>query len=226
MKPPLLIKHPGAVPLPDPLHWIVAGNGVFQVRRGRGYRAVTRVDAIPGLEPEQVRLEYDFPRLPAELLDPVLAFFSDVWRLHRGEAIALLFYDGSEQFRALVPPQRISGWERTDSGWVAMHGVRYEIPPRPEGFVRFGSIHSHGDLPAYASHIDEHDERDQGDGLHVVFGNVERQTPSRSAAFVAGGVRFPLLPEGVLEPMRCRGCATPAEWLAQITSCSEKRSSR
>jgi hypothetical protein len=216
VKPPLQIKYPDTAPLAGPLHYVVAGNGVFQVRRGRGYRAVTRVASVPGLLPEQERLEYDFPRLPALLLDPVLAFFSEVWRVHRGEAIALLFWDGRSQFRAIVPRQRISGWEQSGGRWVALHGVRYAIPERPEGFVRFGSIHSHGDLPAYASQVDEQDERAQGDGLHVVLGDVDRPVPSRSAAFVAGGVRFPLPPEDVLEPIRTRDCPAPAEWMAQI----------
>ena len=41
---------------------------------------------------------------------------------------------------------------------------------------------------------------------HVVYGDLCRSEPSRSAAFVASGVRFPLDPDDVLEP-----CAVPDE---------------
>jgi hypothetical protein len=219
-----VIKYPGSEPLADPLHYVVAENGLFQVRRGRGYRAVLRVDSIPGLHSEQERLEFDFPRLPSLLLEQVLSFFTEVWRVHRTEAIALLYYDGGSEFRALVPRQRCHGWEESGAASYALHGVRYEVPPRPEGFVRFGSIHSHGDLPAYASQVDEDDERLQGDGLHVVFGDVDRPLPSQSAAFSVGGARFALHPDEVLEPIRSRAGVHPGEWLDQVLTRTSRES--
>jgi len=222
MKLPLSIRYPGSEPLDSPLHYVVAGNGLFQVRRGTGYRAVLRVASIPGLESEQERLEFDFPRLPSALVEQVLGFFREVWRLHRSEAIALLFYDGASQFRAVVPRQRCWGWENSGGLQRAFHGVHYEIPPRPEGYVRFGSVHSHGDLPAYASEVDEDDERLQGDGLHVVLGDVDRPSCSRSAAFVVGGARFALHSDDVLEPIRARAETHPPQWLAQIETRSGK----
>ena len=59
------------------------------------------------------------------------------------------------------------------------------------------------------------DERHM-DGLHVVYGHVDRAEPSRSAAFVVNGTRFPLVPEQVLEPCAVPGTAAPEEWLARV----------
>jgi hypothetical protein len=217
MSLPVVVKRPGVGEPASPLYYMVAANGIFQVRRTRAYRAVTRVFTIPGLLHASEQLECHFPRLPGELIEPVVAFFREVWRVHRAEAMVLLFYDGARgRFRVDAPAQSVTGWVRETGRLRPAHGVRYAELAPPAGFVVFGSIHSHGDLPAFASQADCEDELVRGDGLHVVYGGLEAARPSSSAAFVANGVRFELAPDAVLEPLRASGGAAPAEWLARV----------
>ena len=213
---PILLKRDEGVASDESLYYLVAANGLFQVRRTETYVAVTEAQGdVPGLLPEYARLRLDVPRLPVDLLRPVLAFFRAVYEEHGGEAIVILFYSPqAREFRVVAPDQRIPGYER-GGRWHSVLQLDYGDAERPDGYLRFGSIHSHADTAAYASAADCADERHM-DGLHVVYGNVDRADPTRSAAFVVNGTRFPLLPDEVLEP--CPVPAGPAreEWMARV----------
>ncbi|MGH7819470.1 MAG: hypothetical protein ACREQ9_06845 [Candidatus Binatia bacterium] len=205
---PLVVKRPGAIAPVAAIYYEVAANGVFQIRESEIYRAVTREEGrIPGLLPATEELELKLPRLPASLVEEVLGFFHAIYRRYRGEAIVILFYEPkTREFRVAVPRQSLPGRRTADGRWRARYAVRYCAVPRPPGFLRLGSIHSHADLPASASEIDCEDEEWE-DGLHVVVGDFDRADVSLSAAFVANRVRFRLRPEDVLEP-----CEVPQRW--------------
>lgn len=217
MRIPVVLRSRERYRAPARLFYEVAGNGIFQVRETDGYRSVTRIfGGVPGLLPARECVELRCPRLPARLLAPVLAFFREVHARWGGEAIVLLFYDGrSGEFRIGVPPQTV--WLRRDAngGLRAAYHLDYRAAERPEGFVRFGSIHSHSALPAVASQID-HDEERFEEGLHVIYGSFSSARLTRSACFVAGGVRFPLPPENVLEECEVPLDPAPSEWLARL----------
>jgi hypothetical protein len=217
VKFPIVLKTEAAVPPPGQLYYEVAENGVFQVRETPLYRAVIRVhDGIPGLLPGAEELLIKFPRVPASVLGEVLAFFDEVYRRWEGEAVVILFYCARRrEYRAVAPPQTIPGRWRHDGRWRADLAVRYEHVARPGEFVRFGTIHSHADLAAYSSGLDCDDERYE-DGLHVVFGDFHRQPLSVAAAFVAGGVRFRVAPDDVLEDWRIPPRAARPDWMAQM----------
>jgi proteasome lid subunit RPN8/RPN11 len=218
---PILLKTPAGREQPEPLpslYYEVAANGVFQVREAKTHRAVTRATAaVPGLLAERESVDLYFPRLPAALIENVLAFFDTVHRQWHGEAIVILFYHPErERFEVGVPPQTIGfyrdayGRSRTD------HHLDYGNVERPSGAIRLGTIHSHGNLPAYASETDCEDEQ-YGDGLHIVFGSLDREPISRSATFVANGRRFPLDPDEVLERADIPAWAASASWLERVS---------
>jgi hypothetical protein len=215
---PIVLKTTNAAaPPPGQLYYEVAENGVFQVRDTPLYRAVTRVyGPVPGLLPGAEDLHIKFPRLPCALTGEVLAFFDEVYRCWEGEAIVILFYraDGRE-FRVVAPRQTIAGRRWYDGRWRADYAVRYDSAPRPEGFVRFGTIHSHADLHAYSSGPDCEDERYE-DGLHIVFGDFHRRPVSVAAAFVANGVRFSIAPDDVLEDWKVPEHPVAPAWMAQV----------
>ena len=71
-------------------------------------------------------------------------------------------------------------------------------------------------MGAYASATDCADERFE-DGLHVVYGTLEAETPSRSVSFVANGARFGIDPERLLEPASGRAHPAPQDWMAQVS---------
>lgn len=198
-------------------YYEVAENGVFQVRDTPIYRAVTRVQGlVPGLLPETEHLCLRIPRLPRRTVQDVLAFFAEVYRCHRAEAVVIVFLRAqTREFRIRVPPQTIPMRRRFDGTWRVDHAVVYGAAPRPEGFVRLGTIHSHADLPAYASHADCADEQYE-DGLHIVFGDFYRAAISAAASFVANGVRFRLSPSDVLEPCGVPSRPARPDWLARV----------
>jgi hypothetical protein len=199
------------------IHYVVASNGIFQVRELPTHRSVTRVsNAIPGLPEQTESIELHTPRLPRRLLEDTLAFFNEVYERYGGEAIVVPFYDPrARTFQMGVPPQRISAYvDYYGKRWAGSH-LDYEGVELPKGHVRFGTIHSHGDLLAYASHTDCQDERFE-DGLHVVFGSFKSAELSCSASFVAGGTRFVLEPQEVLEPCGVPDRGPPEGWMDQV----------
>ena len=218
MRFPILLKDgQAAKPEDDSLYYVVASNGIFQVRNTPGYRAVTRACGdTPGLESEHERLDLLCPPLPHDLIDDVLAFFCDVYRRYGGEAIVILFYrPETREFRARAPEQTISRYRGWDGSWRVVQRLDYEHVDRPAGFLRFGSIHSHGAGPAYASHTDCADEQFE-DGLHVVVGDLDRGRQSRSAAFVANGVRFDLHPDQVFAARPLPDASARDAWMERV----------
>lgn len=220
---PVVVKTKPECDPPGRLYYEVASNGVFQVKETDLYRSVTRAEEIPGLCPQVERLEIRFPRLPAQILEDVQAFFCDVYDRYRAEAIVVLFYrSDTQQFRVEVPPQTIPGYRDWSGQWRSYLRLDYGSVARPAGFVRFGTIHSHAELTAYASATDCHDERFE-DGLHVVYGHCHSSGLSRSASFVANGTRFELEPDDVLQPCRAPERIARPDWLARVSTTEDPK---
>jgi hypothetical protein len=220
---PIVFKRPGDKEPEASIYYEVAANGVFQIRDTGTYRAVTRAqEEIPGLLTEKECVELRFPRLPAAVLEEAVAFFREVYRRYGGESIVILFYrPNTEEFRVDAPRQTIPGYRDWRGQWRASLRLDYDEAPRPPGFLRFGTIHSHADMAAYSSFTDCHDEQ-YHDGLHVVYGHVHTAYPSRSACFVAGGTRFPLQAEDVLEPFVALNRPARPEWVGRVKRGEEK----
>ena len=127
-----------------------------------------------------------------------------------------IFYHVSGEFRVGVPPQTVGGYTDATGVFRSHHQLRYGRVATPQGFERLGTIHSHADLPAYASAVDCMDEQYQ-DGLHAVFGELHKEVPSRWASFVANTVRFRIPPDEAMEPARMPERVAPAEWMARVS---------
>ncbi len=221
---PVVLKTPAHVEPPATIYFLVAANGVFQVTQTPAYRAVTRVvEPIPGLAAEDEHLGLRIPPLPRAQVEEVVAFFAEAYARYLAEAVVLIFYRAETRaFRLVPPPQVLTG--RTRHGrFEADLAVTYGTVPCPDGFVRFGTIHSHAELAAYASHTDCADER-YGDGLHVVLGSFHQPAPTVCASFVANGVRFVLDPADVLEPWEVPTHSARPEWLARLALSTGKES--
>ncbi len=218
MKFPIVLKDAPEQTPPGRLYYEVASNGVFQVKDTPLYHAVTQVTRdVPGLQPSEERLWMKFPPLPAGIVEDVLAFFHEVNRRWAGEAIALFFYQPeTREYRVDVPPQRIPGYRDYTGKLRAYLRLDYGSVPRPEGFLPFGTVHSHAEFSAYSSGVDCDDERFRGDGLHVVYGHFGRPALSRSAAFVVNGRRFPLDPERVLPDCEVPDRPARREWMERV----------
>lgn len=216
---PLILKD-GHTDEPDsPIYYEVAANGIFEVRETEMFRSVTRVSHdVPGLQAGKEDLVVTAPRLPAALMEDVVAFFGAVYRSCKGEGIVVLFYNTHEQrYHVEVPEQTIPVYKPFGRPWTTYLEVRYDRVDRPDGFVRCGTIHSHADQAAYASHTDCTDEKHQ-DGLHAVVGDLHRADLSLTAAFTAAGHRFPMTTYDLIEPfdMDSAGRDTRQEWLERV----------
>lgn len=222
MKFPIVLNTTERFVEPGSLYYLVASNGIFQVRNTPTHRSVTRVERdIPGLLSETPRVDLNFPALPASLLDSVIAFFDEVYWCYRGEAIVILFFDPkTQEYRAEVPPQKITGYYDTRGQWMSDYRLDYENAERPDGFIRFGTIHSHANLAAYSSHTDCEDEKFD-DGLHVVYGSFSAKELSRSASFVSNGQRFHVDADCVLETWAVSGCPVPDGWMDRVECVEE-----
>ncbi len=219
MRFPILIKDGETAEPDDSLYYVVSASGVFQVRNTPGYRAVTRASGdIPGLHSEHEHLDLRCPPVPEDLVDEVLAFFRDVYQRYGGESIVILFYrPDTREFRVRAPEQTISRYRGWDGSWRVVQHLDYEHVSRPAGFLRFGSIHSHPASAAYASYTDCADEQFE-DGLHIVVGDLDLAQQSRSAAFVANGVRFDLEPDEVFAARPLPDAPARAAWMDRVKS--------
>jgi hypothetical protein len=185
---PVYLKDNGFQEPPDTIYYLVTRDGLFQVKRNPLFHARTRVRGLSWLMPEREGARLQVPPIPAGILGAIVAFFREVYRLHRAEAIVLLYYNQQDgRYEVKIPKQQVAGGH-----------CRYEIGPTPPGWLRVGTIHSHASADAFHSELDDEDER-HDDGLHVTIGNLDGDA-SVVCSLVVDGRRFPLKPGDVFEP--------------------------
>lgn len=207
---PVHFKEEGSKEPADPIFFILANNGFFLVKEVDLYRACVKVDGVPGLLPHEESVQLKLPTLPKTLVEAAMGFLKAVYSRYQAEGILLLFYSSSEGFRLEVPRQSIY-----------RKRVKYQNLPAPEGFFRLGTWHSHANVAAYHSADDRLDEIEE-DGLHIVVGNLDLDSPSFSFSFMVNGRRFLFEKEAVIEGYD-RPIPPPPEWLEKVT-CVEFRS--
>lgn len=174
--------------LPEaPIAYLVGRNGFAVKTETIAFRAVVPISHIPALAPIEATATWRLPPIPAECAMQILKFFQEVWKRHKSEAILLISYhERRGTFRLDAPSQRVS----------AGH-ISYEMPPRTEGFLWVGTVHSHGSMQAFHSGTDTHDE-EKFDGIHMTFGHVDRPLVQIVASLAVGGQRFTQPIESIL----------------------------
>ena len=184
---PVYLKEDGFEEPNDPIYYLVTRDGLFQVKRNLLFHAKTKVRGLTWLMPEQEAAWLQLPPVPASILAEIVAFFREVFRAHRAEAVALLYFNQAEKrYDLKIPTQQVAGGH-----------CRYEIGPTPTGWLRVGTIHSHAAADAFHSELDDEDER-HDDGLHVTIGNLDGEV-SVACSLVVDGRRFTLKQSEVFE---------------------------
>jgi hypothetical protein len=202
---PLYIKDDNFREPPDPMYYLLARNGLYLVRRSELFTTELRVEGLPWLEPHAERAQLHPPsRIPVQLLEQAIAFFRTVFDQLRSEAALLLYFVPAENRYELIAP-------RQD---VTPFSCEYTIEPTPDGWIRIGSLHSHGNLDESHSDVDADDERFE-DGLHLTVGTIDT-VPRISCDLVVGGRRFPVPLADVVD-RGCAGQSVPAEWLNAVS---------
>ena len=229
MTPEVHVKRAG-VPLPElppgGLRYVLARDGMYLERHTDLYRTSTRIDGpLVGLSPHEARCELGCGKVPRILGRVMLAFFEAAYRLHEGEAaLVLLYHPQRRLFRWHCPEQTVEVYS-SYGRLYAYDAIAFDLPLElPAGFILLGDVHSHGDLGARPSGIDERDE-EHSDGLHVIVGRIGRRgPPDYHVDFVMDGRRFNLRPEAVFEDPACRPLPRPpASWMKRIHLARHRR---
>lgn len=207
MSLPIRANAPGQPPAPASTHLVVGSNGVFLSIDNNWVRAVVPCpdDEVPNEawdvmdqreDLEEVALSCVFkPRpIPAELMYRIAKFFREVRDKHHTEVAVLLYYGERSGWSVSVPKQEVTAGHvdyRQDAPCVPTHAEQ-----RREGRRLIGTMHSHVDMSAWHSGVDEHDEASQ-DGLHVTIGKVGDLPGSCDLApeVVVRGQRFDISPD-------------------------------
>jgi PRTRC genetic system protein A len=219
---PLHLKAGGMEEPTAATYYLVAANGAFLVRRTELFASVTKARSVVGLEEQAESLTLSFPRLPRHLLEITYGFFRLVHRRLRGEAIVFIYFSRAlNEFRFEAPPQVLTR-HRTRRGWRTAGKVEYRTLPRPDGFLKLGDVHSHGDCAAFFSATDDRDDAAE-DGLRIVMGRLHQPKPDVQVSFVINRTRFPLDVNDVLEEFS-EPAAPPQRWIRRV-SCSYERAS-
>ena len=193
------------------VYYLLAENGLYLFKDVNLYKASVKVEGFPGLLSHSESIELKFPKIPQQVIERAMGFFYEVFYRYRSEAIVLLFYSQSEGFKIGIPEQFVDRW----NSWNYQYGVRYKNFPTPHGFYRMGTWHSHCELPASHSAVDDLDEENE-DGLHIVCGNLNWEAPSFSVSFVVNGRRFLLNEDRIFEGYSKPILPPPEKWLKKI----------
>jgi hypothetical protein len=193
-------------------YYLLAANGVFLVKKAGIFSSITEAP-VRGLERQHAWVNLAFPKVPRDLLERVYGFFQYAYEEFDGEAVVFLYYCPERAtFHAEAPPQRLTRY-LTHSGWRTEGHVEYSAIARPQGFLKLGDAHSHGEAPAFFSRTDDHDDGE--DGLRIVMGGLHRPRPEIRVSFIANGTRFSLEPEEVLEDFNAPA-PPPDAWTSRI----------
>lgn len=142
-------------------------------------------------------------KVPYQLLLQAIHFFRSAWQQYKQEDVLLLFYYSEEERYELQHPPLIAAGDIY---------VEYEEPLTPDEAVRFGSLHSHGSLPAdIYSHTDRKDDL-KSPGVHVVVGSLDQGAQTVYCVRSDGTHCFPVPLWDIFEqPMWPK---FPTDWLA------------
>jgi hypothetical protein len=175
------------VPRPsDTFVQLIGSNGTFVFKEGPFYRAVVKMPNTADLAELEEYCQLKIAPVDLELFLRIEDFFVKIYDKRKSEAVVLLYVSVEKNaWQARVPEQEVSG-----------ASVKYDLNKIPvsfeaEGtkFFLFGSIHSHGGMPAFHSGTDDADEC-HFDGLHITIGNVSSAERTYAARYMIHGSAF------------------------------------
>lgn len=213
---PLFLKDKNFVEPDELSYYLLSADGLFLVKNFKIYRSCTKVEkGLPWLEEQTDEIKLNLPKIPRSIIERVVGFFYVVYRLYKSEAIVFLYFNPKEKyFKIWVPEQEVE--VRTLGRYVlGGYHLNYSGVPTPDGFIRVGTIHSHGHMPAYYSWTDEKDSKFD-DSLNLVVGDLDRKRPSFAACFMVNGHKFELEPEKVMKHYLKPRFPVPRKWINQV----------
>lgn len=186
--------------------YIPAQDGmVYEMRRNEIGTFVAPSLHIAELEDIRAGFQMSLPRLPANLLTQIIAFFRRVCVDYGRDVEALvnvLWDREAGEYVLHVPPQRID---------KASVETDLSAQPNPERYLHVMDVHSHNTMAARFSRTDDLDE--QATRLYMVIGRLDRYYPDIRCRFACGGSHVEIPAEQVCE--RTDAPFAP-EWLEAV----------
>lgn len=192
---PVLIYKKGMELPAKGTYFVVAGNGLWMHKDTGICKCFVPVDNISFLDDLDSKkcVLIDLPKIPTKLVWQIKKFFSLIVEKYSAEAeVTLYFNKNTKEYRVHIPEQRVS------HGSVKYKRIGTAHLEGMEDFLRVGTIHSHCDFDAFHSNTDVSDEEDF-DGLHITFGNNNKEVFTISSSIVVNGFREIVDPTIVLE---------------------------
>lgn len=185
--------------MPCNICYIIAGNGTFMYKKNALHNYLTKVDGVGSLADIREYCWYQEHSIPEDLVRQIVGFFKKVYDEHKSEAILLLYFNQkTAEWLALVPKQTVSG---------ASANYQMVTPDMvPDGFSRVGTWHSHANMSAFFSGVDDHDD-ERDDGVHLTIGDLGNRwgqlagnwMPSIVASYATNGQRWTAEPQVILD---------------------------
>ncbi len=180
----------GKTPKPKgPVFYEIAANGNFLHKKMPFWEAVVPVQQISILNKGDVSLKLLLPRFPVEIVKDILRFFAWIFKEHKTEVGALIWYnENTKTYRVSIPYQSVSPGS-----------INYVNPWQEKlpGESLVASFHSHCAMEAFHSGVDEGDEM-SFNGIHVTFGRFSYYGQATDLAIsieaAMNGTRFKLDP--------------------------------
>jgi PRTRC genetic system protein A len=221
LQTPIYLKTKPDLPWPteENVFYLLTADGLFLCRNHPFFRSSVPVDEWPEeLAGHQPFLRLSYPKIPQRLFERVIGFFSGIGADYGAEAAALLVWDKHARAVQVVVPEQTSLVGTTWSGRSFPMEVYYDVPQLAAHQMLIGDIHSHVEMPAYASAMDQDDEAHRP-GLHVVVGRLSSEPPDLHLEATVDGKRFQIRdPAMVLAGYtRRRPEEVPEEWLSKVT---------
>jgi len=146
-------------------------DGVFKTITTAVGRTVIKVadfkdEGLPVRPPSwQIGFHLLVPKIPSDLLFQTMAFFRAVAEKEKSEAFVSIWLEDS-QYRIEVPEQEVSGAK-----------VDHLLDPTAISGQQIMQIHSHVNMEAFWSGVDDADELQQGNLLYGVVGKINWDIP-------------------------------------------------
>lgn len=174
-----VVLNDGQTPMPeDDIYYIIAKEGVYLKKKLGIMESIAPVKNISILQSVASSAKMHIQPIPGKWIAKVINFFKAVYTEYRSEAIVLLFYNEETGQHKIVPPhQKVAG-----------ASCDYDKGMTIDGYTMIGTIHSHANMSAFHSGVDDSDE-EHFDGLHITLGNLGDKNPSISTSIVSNGFR-------------------------------------
>jgi len=219
MNIPFYLKTDDALPWSgnDVFH-LMSRDGLFLCRENRFFRATTPARNWPeDLQGHAPSIKLRFPKIPRLLVEKAVGFFDRVGRKYGAEAMMLLTWGEEVGYELVVPPQVTEVDVRPGLSPLPIK-LDYEMPTLPLGRLLIGDIHSHVNLPAYTSKMDQ-DDAEHSPGLHMVVGRLfaPGEPPDFEIVVTVDGHSFCIEQhDTIIEGYKQRRLDVPVEWLEQV----------